>query len=61
MNIYKLKTIKTGNRFGSCSECGISTSETDTLTRIKFDNQSSITLCQKCRNKLIQTLTTETE
>lgn len=50
MNIEKLSECKNASKYGTCSECGTSESETQNLYRLKF-NRVSICLCQNCFSK----------
>ena len=55
MNIEKLSECKNASKYGTCTECGISESETHNLYRLKF-NGVSICLCQDCFSKTRQAL-----
>ncbi len=50
MTIEKLSECKNASRFGTCTECGVSESETHNLRRLKF-NGVSVCLCQDCLSK----------
>lgn len=53
MIIEKLSECKNASKYGTCSECGISESETHNLHRLKF-NCVSVCLCPACFSKTIQ-------
>lgn len=55
MIIEKLSKCKNASKYGTCTECGVSESETHNLYRLKFIGVS-ICLCQECFSKTRQTL-----
>lgn len=55
MKISRLNELKGGDRFGSCSECGLiarTAEEEGEFRRIRFEGHTSICLCNKCYEAL---------
>lgn len=55
MTIEKLSECKNASKYGTCTECGASESESHNLYRLKFNGVSAC-LCQDCFSKARKTI-----
>ena len=54
MKLEKLCNLKGAIRFGSCNDCNKSSKDDINMVRITFESSTSVCLCNKCLNRLIQ-------
>lgn len=55
MEIQKANTLKGAAKFGSCSECGIGTSDGADMWRLKFPH-CNLYLCKDCFKRIGEVL-----